>query len=175
MPCCLPYSTICRYTGSNEKIAHLFNHATNRIPITNCRAVVDVILRLHNDEEELPPYIPVVDSSTKSLLRTFNALDTRTNSLSESRLIAGSLTMEMLQDDLQCLIWMCDLPFKSGHTGEISLARTPNLVWGDYLSSNGYSPISMLITGPPKMRKTDTAKRVAERFVASPRTWLYDA
>ena len=175
MLCCLPSSTICSYTGSNEKIAHLFHHARNRIPITNCRAVVDVILRLHNDEEDLPPYIPIVDSSTTSLLRTFNALDARTNSLSESRLTAGSLTIEMLQDDLQCLIWMCDLPFNSGHLEEISLARTPDLVWGDYLSSNGYSPISMLITGPPKMRKTDTAKRVAERFVVPPRTWLYEA
>jgi hypothetical protein len=152
----------------------LFNHATNRIPITNCRAVVDVILRLHNDEE-LPAYIPVVDSSTKSLLRIFNALDARMNSLSESRLTAESLTMEILQDDLQCLIWMCDLPFNSGHPEEISLARTPDLVWGDYLSSNGYSPITMLIAGPPKMRKTDTAKRVAERFAAPPRTWLYEA
>jgi len=159
---CLPSSTICSFAGSNEKIDHLLHHATNRVPITNCRAVVDVILRLYNDDEDLPPYIPVVDSSTTSLLKTFNALDARANSLSESRLIAGIPTMDKLQDDLQYLVWMCDLPFSTGGPAETTLARTPDLVWSDYLFSNGYSPISMLIAGPPKMRKTDTAKRVAE-------------
>jgi hypothetical protein len=146
------------------------------VPIINSATFSKLLNRLVEATSQLPIFVPAVGhllegSSSKSdtLSIVLAKLDMKLNSLEASRTewhaSCGDDVNELSSDT--SLLWGCSLPFSSVtaqyNTSSESLETGVELAWQEYLTYNDLTPLSVLVTGPPRSGKSEIAQALAAK------------